>query len=111
MLSQTDYNIVWVFYLLSATGLFLVCCLMLKALPWRPLRFFLAGLLLGLLYFPWMSYDDQAYWAPAFIIALMERFFDKDPNWTRAAIPLVIAMTAVSSLALFYALIRRPATD
>ncbi len=107
MFSQTDYNLAGIFYVLSATGLLLVCWLMLKALPWRPFRFFLAGLLAAVLYFPWLSYDDQNDWAPAFIIVLFERFFDKDPDWLRAVIPLAISMMAASTLSLLYALIRR----
>lgn len=108
MLTQNGYYIAWTFYLLSATGLVLVFWQMMQFIPWLALKRLLCGLVMVLLYFPGLSYDDQPFWAPGFVITLFEGVVDKSDHWLRVGAPLMTALGVVSVLTLFYSLIRRP---
>lgn len=52
----------------------------------------MCGLVMVLLYFPELSYEDQSFWAPGFVIILFEGVVDKGDHWMRVGLPLMIAL-------------------
>lgn len=49
-------------------------------------------MVLLLLYFPELSYEDQSFWAPGFVIILFEGVVDKGGHRMRVCLSLMIAL-------------------
>lgn len=73
MLQLQEYSLVWAIYYVAIVGLLMVTWRLFKGIPWRYLRRLLWITVLVLLATP--AIGQSNYWAPAWIIGILELLF------------------------------------
>jgi|GEM_PF-1675531 len=98
----------WLFYLLSASGLLYLWWRLVRRLNQFFIRDALLGLLTILLFTPWFAQPEQAEIAPAIFVLLHEWLFNGAENTWRVLIPLILGyLLFIFLLTLCYWIVRR----
>jgi hypothetical protein len=94
MFTQAEYINGWLVYCGGALIGLGCWWYLLKKLPLGPLRPPLLGAMIGLLFMPWQTDIDSGFFAPAWLIAGSEGFFEQADAFWRAGTPMLVAVAA-----------------
>ncbi len=95
MLTQQEYLLAWLVYLLGSVACLAVVWVMTKNIPWSEVRGVLRIVAGVFMLVPWYISEDSAYLAPAWIASFLEGIFDGPDAFWRAGTPLVVSLVVV----------------
>ena len=91
MLSATEYMIVWAVYFVAALGMCFVWWKITKPIPWQQLRQILRVIMVMLLFTPWSLEGQAQFWAPAYMVVVLDAVGGGIDAASRAGVPLLVA--------------------
>ncbi len=105
MFSSFEYLMGWAFYLGASLGLIVVWWFMTRWISIQVIRNTLRVVVAAALLMPYPVDSESAFLAPAIIMTFIEGLFIRDEGFSRAGIPLVIAICSAGILYVLLSLI------
>ena len=111
LISQYQYHLAWVIYLIFCGIFFLVILRFTRAILSSGWRSLIRGMSLVMVYTPWYISEAQDYIAPAFMVVVMELLLGHTENGLAASMALLLAMLLMLALLILKSLLRRKHDD
>lgn len=95
LVEQHEYVVAWIVYCLAGIGCMVVWWKITSRLPTRGVRDLLRGIAIILIFTPWYSGDGSDIFAPAFIVFIMDVFFDGAGGGIKSGAALLVGIIMV----------------
>jgi len=114
MLTEFDYVVAWIIYLVCAAGLYWTLSRIIKWLKFPVLIYFFNSVLAVMLFTPAISVPDENLWAPAYVVAVYGYIQDEQLLATQAALYMLGAWCIVGFILILnylFSVIKASKTD
>ncbi|MEX2488470.1 MAG: hypothetical protein WD356_02980 [Pseudomonadales bacterium] len=90
-----EYVIAWLVYLIAGLGCLLVWWKITERVSTRGIRDWLRGTAMVLIFMPWYAGELSDFYAPAFMVLIMDVFFDGSGGGLGSAVAILTGMILV----------------
>ncbi len=98
--AETNFWVIWFFYLVAASLFYLLFWIYIKLIPQKLLVFVLRGIVSALIFTPWFVNIQGSVMAPALMIVTLDLITIGPLESARAGVPLLLSVFATGAVSI-----------